>query len=233
MPGDERNFIFEIQSYYNFKICVLFFKKVHALGIDDILKLVNFLTDRYLGLSIIITTLGSWSNGFMHYPPLGLIKISDSHSFQLLVEMNGVKKTIELFEMRSKIVRFFSACSIHIMILIKISIIIQFSLESELHSYSHIKEDRFRRLLLILQSQFNTLLKNNKVLETRNEIHRYVNEVCLANKSWKIKTEKTLDSVDATEPIPQSLAEPEIVSSALGVRSLPALHEREHVERID
>ena len=142
--------------------------------IDDILKLVSLITDRYLGLSIYITTLGSWADGFMHYPPFGLIKVSDSHAFQLLVQKNGIEPAIELFKIRSKIVRFFSACSIHIMILIQISIIIQFSLDSEIQSYSHIKEEHFRSLLTILQSQLNILLEKLQILEERNEIHRYV-----------------------------------------------------------
>ena len=111
---------------------VLLFQQFHASGIDDILKLVNLMTDRYLCLSIYIATLGSWSNGFMHYPPFGLIKISDSHSFQNLVEMNGIEEATRLYEARSKIVRYFSGCSINIMILIQISIITQFSLESKL-----------------------------------------------------------------------------------------------------
>ena len=158
-----------------YRKCVCFsFQKIHALGIDEILKLVKLITKRYLGLSIYITTLGSWSNGFMHYPPLGLIKVSDSHCFQLLVEVNGVKKAIELFKIRNNIVRFFSACSIYIMTLIQMSILVQFSLESEIQIYIHIKEERFRRLLTILQSQLNILLVKNEVLDTRNEIYRYV-----------------------------------------------------------
>ena len=35
-------------------------------GIDKILKLVDIITDRYLGLSIYITTLGSWKDGFIN-----------------------------------------------------------------------------------------------------------------------------------------------------------------------
>ena len=170
-----------------------FFQQFHASGINEILKLANLITDRYLGLSIYITTLGSWSNGCTHYPPFGMIKISDSHSFQLLVEMNGIDDAIKLYETRSKIVRFFSACSIHIMILIQISIIVQFSLESKLHSFNQIKEERFRSLLTILQFQLNTLLEKFDVLEARNEIHRYVYQVTktlnLTSKSWNVRNE--------------------------------------------
>ena len=171
----------------------LIFQQFHASGINEIFKLANLITDRYLGLSIYITTLGSWSNGFTHYPPFGMIKISDSHSFQLLVEMNGIDGAIKLFKNRAKIVRFFSECSIHIMILIQISIIVQFSLESKLQSFNQIKEERFRSLLKILQFQLNTLLEKFDVLEPRNEIHRYVYQVMktlnLTSKSWSVRKE--------------------------------------------
>ena len=60
------------------------------------------------------------------------------------------------------------------MTLIQMSILVQFSLESEIKIYIHIKEERFRRLLTILQSQLNILLVKNEVLDTRNEIYRYV-----------------------------------------------------------
>ena len=182
---------------------VLFFQPFHASCINDILKLVNSITDRYTGLSIYITTLGSWSNGFMHYPPFGMIKISDSHAFQLLVEMNGTEDATKLYNSRSKIVRFFSACSIDIMVLIQISIIIQFSLESKLHDFTHIKEESFRSLLTILHFQLKTLLEKFDLLETRDEIHRYVYRVTksmnlYSNKSWKINMETTLDPPEAS-----------------------------------
>jgi len=107
--------------------------------------------------------------------------------------MNGIDDAIKLYKTRSKIVRFFSACSIHIMILIQISIIVQFSLESKLHSFNQIKEERFRSLLTILQFQLNTLLEKFDVLEARNEIHRYVYQVTktlnLTSKSWNVRNE--------------------------------------------
>ena len=131
------------------------------------------------------------------YPPFGIIKISDSHSFQLLVEMDGLENAILLFKTRSKIVRMFSAFSIHIMILIQISIIIQFSLESEINSFSNIKEERFRVLLTILQIQLNTLLKKLELFETRNEIHRYVylvmKKMDFTKKSWKFEPKNMLN----------------------------------------
>ena len=183
---------FSLESFV-FSENILFFEQFHASGINEILKLANLITDRYLGLSIYITTLGSWSNGCTHYPPFGMIKISDSHSFQLLVEMNGIDGAIKLFKNRAKIVRFFSECSIHIMILIQISIIVQFSLESKLQSFNQIKEERFRSLLKILQFQLNTLLEKFDVLEPRNEIHRYVYQVMktlnLTSKSWSVRKE--------------------------------------------
>ena len=121
-----------------FVVFLMFFVVVffYAADIDEISRLANLIVNRYLGLSIYITTLGSWTEGFMHYPPFGLIKISDSHVFQLLVELNGIENAIKVFKTRSKIVRFYSGCSIHIMLLIQISIIIQFILESEIQSYS-------------------------------------------------------------------------------------------------
>ena len=50
---------------------------------DEVLILVNLITDRYLGLSVYIATLGSWSNGFMHYDqtPNICFSWSRSHAF--------------------------------------------------------------------------------------------------------------------------------------------------------
>lgn len=84
------------------------------------------------------------------------------------------------------------------MILIQISIIVQFSLDSTIQSYSHIKDLKFRNLLIILQSQLNILLKAFEVLEDRDLIHRYVyyvmKQMNLTNKSWKIEKNNIVDT---------------------------------------
>ena len=133
----------------------------------------------------------------MHYPPFGLIKVSDSHSFQLLVEMNGIEKAIELFKMRAKLVRFFSTCGIHIMMLIQVSIIVHFSLYSEIQSYKSIEDEDCKKILMILEYQLNVLLQKFGVLNERNEIYNYVYYVMktlnLTNKSWRIETKKCLE----------------------------------------
>ena len=115
----------------------------------------------------------------------------------LLVEMNGIEKAIELFKVRSEVVRFFSNCSVHIMMIIQVSIVVEFALHSEIQAYSYIKDTDSRNLLMILQFQLNFLLKEFGVLDERNKIHNYVYYVMqtlnLTNKSWRIETKKCLN----------------------------------------
>ena len=59
---------------------------------DEVLILVNLITDRYLGLSVYIATLGSWSNGFMHYDqtPNICFSWSRSHAFGKIKKIKNV-----------------------------------------------------------------------------------------------------------------------------------------------
>jgi len=50
----------------------------------------------FRGLTIYLTALGSWFDGYMYYPPGGVIKISDSHAYQFLVASYGEEKSVGL-----------------------------------------------------------------------------------------------------------------------------------------
>ena len=57
----------------------------------------------YRGITIYLTALGSWYDGYMYYPPNGFIKISDSHAYQLLVEIHGEEKSVVLMQRRAEV----------------------------------------------------------------------------------------------------------------------------------
>ena len=62
----------------------------------------------YRGLTIFLTALGSWYNGYMHYS-FGF-KTSDSHGYQLLVGVHGEEKSVGLMKRRAEVL-FYSSFS--------------------------------------------------------------------------------------------------------------------------
>ena len=82
----------------------------------------------YRGIHVYLNGLGSWYDGFIYYPPNGFIKISDSHAFQLLVEIHGPEKSVEHMKVRSKVVTFLSRCDIRVQNLIHKSIIVHYAI---------------------------------------------------------------------------------------------------------
>ena len=64
----------------------------------------------------------------MYYPPSGFIKISDSHAFQLLVEIHGREKSIEKMRVRSTILTFLSKCDLRIQSLIQKSVTVHYAI---------------------------------------------------------------------------------------------------------
>ena len=84
-------------------------KTANGTKIDN---LVDTLYKKFLGVIVFITTLSSWNNGFLYFPPYGTFRISDSHAFQLLVELHGMEKSVKLFEARNYIARTLSNSTI-------------------------------------------------------------------------------------------------------------------------
>ena len=82
----------------------------------------------YRGVNIYLTTVCSWFNGFMYYPPAGVIKISDSHAFQMFIEIHGRKKSIEKMKLRTKVLKFMSGCDMRIQFLIQKSILVHYAI---------------------------------------------------------------------------------------------------------
>ena len=109
----------------------------------------------YRGISIYLTALCSWFDGFMYYPPSGFIKISDSHAFQLLVEIYGREKSIEVMKVRSRVLTFLSKCDLRIQSLIQKSIIVHYAIR--------------RRFFTVFETYFDS---NDKVsLLERKQCH--------------------------------------------------------------
>ena len=63
--------------------------------LTDLTIEVNFI---FRGLTIYLVALGSWFDGYMYYPPGGVIKISDSHAYQFLVASYGEEKSVGLMQ---------------------------------------------------------------------------------------------------------------------------------------
>ena len=64
----------------------------------------------------------------MYYPPSGFIKISDSHAFQMLVEIHGRENSTERMKVRSRVLMFLSKCDLRIQSLIQKSVIVHFAI---------------------------------------------------------------------------------------------------------
>ena len=75
-------------------------------------EMLTYLTNKvnavYRGLTIFLTALGSYYNGYMHYS-CG-IKTSDSHAYQLLVGIHGEEKSVVLMQRRAEVL-FYSSFS--------------------------------------------------------------------------------------------------------------------------
>jgi len=121
-------------------------------------RLVDSLNVNFLGVTVYLTVLGSWSSNSLHYPPYGLIRISDSHSLQLLIELNGNEDGMTKFAKRQKVCSFLSSCQIPVLMLIQISVVVSFALRSEIECYPKISDLDHIELLRLLEIRLDQLL---------------------------------------------------------------------------
>jgi len=83
-------------------------------------------------LTIYLTVFGSWSNGFIYYPPDGFIKNSDSHAYQVWVEILGQDKSLEMMKRRTEVLELLSKYDLRMMALIRISIIVDYAVHAKM-----------------------------------------------------------------------------------------------------